>query len=65
MRMHSYTPLALLGLLLPCGACDGTTDSGASTAIATPELVDLDALNDRLVPRGQEQALLVNFWATW
>jgi len=63
-------PLKLLALLLlPLGfACSGDEGSAAgdvTTEATTPELVDFAGLQERLMPSGQEKALLVNFWATW
>lgn len=52
---------ALAALVLALGACGGE----AAWEWRTPETVDASALLEFLRPRGGEEVVLANFWATW
>ena len=58
-----HTRGCVAAALLLASACAVPEPTVAEPTV--PEVVDLQALQERLEPSSGEKALLVNFWATW
>jgi thiol-disulfide isomerase/thioredoxin len=66
-RSASRRRLAGLALaaLTGCGTSGSEDSSVSGHAPGTLEVLDKQALAQRLAPSGKEKAVLANFWATW